>query len=199
MKWQGRLAIIALFVFAELSMGDVIPPWIGFPIMAVAVLIAFRAVPRLWRMLAGGLVAGAIAGVLILGPGFRVAMRAVALMDPGRAPEFTLGGTLLIVVFIGVALGAIQGMTSHTLRRVLNIRSSVVAGVLLGALMIGQLAFFAGEVSDEIFELGAGPWVNIPLFGVFTIAYGIATMALADRFEHWTPRSKSVEREKVPA
>lgn len=199
MTWQGRLAIIAVFVVTELSMGDAIPPWIGLPVLVVAALIAFRTVPRLWRILAAGLAGGAIAGLLILGPGFRVAMRAVALMDPTRAPEFTLEGTLFIVIGIGLFLGAVQGLTSHAVRRVLSLRSSVLAGSLLGVYVVGQLALFAGEVSEEFFELGAGAWVNIPMFGVFAIAYGIATMALADRFEQWTPKTKSAERAKVAA
>lgn len=199
MKWHGRLAILAVFVFAELSIGDVIPPSIGLSGLAIAAVVAWRTVPRFWRMLVGGLVGGAIAGLLILGPGFRIAMRVVALMDPTRAPEFTLGGTLFIVVFFGAAIGAIQGLTSHALRRMLNIGSSVLAGSLVGLFMIGQLAFFTEGTSDEVFELGAGALVNIPLFGTITVAYGIAMMALAERLEHWRLSTESTRREKVPA
>jgi len=43
--------------------------------------------------------------------------------------------------------------------------------------------FFSGDISREIFELGISPWINIPLFGLVSLGYGIAAMAVADRAE----------------
>lgn len=199
MKWQGRVSVLAVIVFAELSASDVVPPWMGLPLLAISVLAAWRTVPRFWRMVTGGLVGGVAAGLLILGPGLRVAMRVVAIMDETQTPEFTLEGTFFIIVGIGAILGAIQGLTGHILRRVLNIKSSVVAGVLVGAFFVVQLAFFSGEISDEFFTLGEGALVNTVLFGVFSVAYGIAAMALASRFETEMFGSNRTERVKVPA
>jgi hypothetical protein len=146
-----------------------------------------------------GLVGGALAGLLILGPGFRLAMRAVAIMDPVRPEEFTLGGTLFIVVGVGVLLGGIHAVMANLLRKAFSIGSAVGGGSLLAALVMVNLTFFSGEVSDELFSLGISPWINIPLFSMIALAYGIGTMAVADLAEDAMFRRRRIEVEKVPA
>lgn len=199
MTWKGRAAALAVLVAVNLEVSGVLGSAIALPLLVVAIAAAWRYTAGFWRIVVSGLVGGALAGLLILGPGFRLAMRAVALMDPTMDPEFTLEGTFFIVIFIGAILGGIQAISGNLLRRFLGIESAVVAGFLLALMVMFGLTFLSGEVSDELFQLGLSPWINIPLFGAIALAYGIAAMALADKFvTHMFP-SRRDRREKVPA
>jgi hypothetical protein len=199
MTWQARASTLTLLLVANFAAGDVIPaPW-GIVVVLAALVTAMLYYRGFWRAAAGGLIGGAVAGLLILGPGFRLAMRAVALMDPVHPEEFTLEGTVFIVIGIGGVLGAIQGATAHLARRAFGIDSAVIAGLLLATYMMVELTFFAGELSQEIFDLGLGAWVNIPLFGLIALGYGIAAMAVADRVESSLPTRRPTDRAKVAA
>lgn len=199
MKWSERLAAGAVPVAAAAAMLGVFTPAIGLPLLAVSILAAWRWVPRFWRMAGAGLAGGVVAGVLVLGPAMRVAMRMVAVMDPNQTPEFTLGGTMFIIVGIGAIMGGVGAGSFYLLRHAAGIRSAVLAGTALGVWFTSQLVFFSGDISDEIFELGLGGWVNIPLFGLISVAYGIAAFAFADWLLSKTSKTRRSEREKVAA
>lgn len=198
MTWQAKAATLTLLLVANFAAVDVFPaPW-GIVLVLVVLAVTMRYYTGFWKAVAGGLIGGAVAGLLILGPGFRLAMRAVALMDPFHPEEFTLEGTFFIIIFIGGIFGAIQAATAHLARRAFGIDSAVIAGLLLATFVMVQLTFFSGEVSQEIFDLGAGAWVNIPLFGLVTLGYGIAAMRIASRVEFSILRRRT-DGAKVPA
>ena len=176
----SKIAAGSMVVCAFLFFSGAIPEVIVLPVFLVACYLVQRELGGFWRALFGGMLGGAVAGVLILGPGFRLAMRAVALMDPIQPEEFTVGGTLFIIILVGGIIGAITATVTNILRWSLGIASPVWAGALLGSLLMVDLVFFSGDVSDEIFQLGISPWINIPLFGLYALAYGIAAMAIAD-------------------
>jgi len=200
MDWRERASLLALAAVAYLAFGGVLGAELWLAVLVIAVVAAFRFAPGFWRIVLAGLIGGAVSGLLILGPGFRVSMRMVALMDPGRVPEFTPGGTIFIVVALGGVIGALQGGTLSLVRRGTGIRSPIAAGILMGALFMGQLVLMSGDISEEFFELGRGPWVNIPMFSVFAVSYGIAAMALADVLERFRrPARRHTADEKVPA
>lgn len=179
--WSGRVAPAGLVAAVNLAAFDLVPPTVGLPLILLAFVVAWRYTPGFWRLVLGGLVGGLIAGVLILGPGLRVAMRAVAIVDPARTPEFTLGGTAFIVVGVGAMLGGIQALTLNLLRPLLWLRSSLSGGMALGAVTLVLLFLVPGDIRSELFELGAGPLMNIPMFGGICMAYGLAAVALADK------------------
>lgn len=199
MSWTARVAAIAVIVLAYVSVGGTFPEFFTLPLLAASLYLVWRELVGFWRVLIGGIVGGGIAGLLILGPGFRLAMRAVAIMDPTTTPEFTLPGTVFIVVGIGVIMGGITATLFHVARRVFQVESAVIAGTVLATTEMVVLTFFSGDLSTELFELGVGAWVNIPLFGLVTLGWGIASMALADRFEMAMLTRRRTEREKVPA
>lgn len=199
MKWQAKVGVIAGLLIVEFSTRDAIPfPW-GLLMVLVVVALIWRFYDGFLRTAVGGLVGGAVAGLLVLGPGFRLAMRAVAIMDPGHPEEFSVGGTLFIVVGLGAVLGGIDGVLANLVRRAFNLRSAVFAGSILAVFVMVNLAFFSGEVSDELFQLGLSAWINIPLFSVVALGYGIAAMALADLAEGAMFRRGRTEKAKVPA
>ena len=199
MSWKAKTAALAVLVASQLAVNDVFMAELGLGILLVASVAAWRFVEGFWRIVIAGFVGGVLAGLLVLGPGFRVAMRAVAIMDPVHPEEFTVEGTLFIVVGIGAIIGGIQGLTAHLARRAFGIDSAVVAGVLLAALEILILTFLAGELSEELIHLGISPWINILLFGLFALGYGIAAMAVADWAEATMFSRRRARSEKVPA
>lgn len=199
MSWKAKAASAAVLVGSYLAVGDAGVGGLGLAIVLVGAIAAWRYVDGFWRIVTAGLLGGAVAGLLILGPGFRLAMRAVAIMDPVQPEEFSIGGTLFIVVGIGAIMGGVTALTAHLARRAFGISSAVVAGSLLAALELVVLTFFSGGVSRELFDLGTSPWINIPLFGLFILGYGIAAMAVADKAEEAMFSRPGRDREKVPA
>jgi hypothetical protein len=199
MTWHGRVAAFTVVVLIVVAMTEAFPPALDLAVLAVSVAAAWRHTTGFWRTVLSGLAGGVLAGVLILGPGFRLAMRAVAIMDPVQDPEFTVEGTLFIVIFVGAVFGGILAMIGNLIRKAAGIHSEVLAGLATAALVMIGLTFFSGEVSDELFRLGISPWINIPLFGVFAGAYGIASMALAGVSESRVPNRASLEPEEVLA
>lgn len=199
MDWRGRLAGAAVVLSVIGLSSGLTPPPAGVVLIVVAVAAAWRWMPRFWRTLAAGVAGGAIAGLLILGPGFRVAMRVVAVLDPTRATELTVEGTMFIVIGIGGMMGGMFAAGGNLLRRAIGIESPVVAGTVLALALMAQFVLASGDISDEFFELGAGPWVNIPMFTAFAVGYGIAAMAIADRVLSEKLQSRRSDREKVAA
>lgn len=199
MSWQLKALATAGVLIAGLSMGDILPPPWGPLVVLTLVILLWRMHDGFLKTLVAGLVGGAAAGILILGPGFRVAMRAVALMDQARPEEFTVGGTLFIVVGIGAVLGGLNGAIVNLVRKAFGIRSAVVGGLMLATTVMVNLTFFSGDVSRELFDLGISPWINIPLFSVVALGYGIAAMAIAELAERAMFERRDMEKEKVPA
>ncbi|HEY6635897.1 MAG TPA: hypothetical protein VI141_09840 [Acidimicrobiia bacterium] len=198
MNWKGTFAALAVAVTALATISGAVGP-LGPALLLLSVGAAWRYTPRFWSTLIRGLAAGALAGVLILGPGFRIAMRVVSIMDPIRRAEFTMEGTVFIVIFVGAMLGGVLGACGLLVRTALGVRSSAVAGVSLGVAIIGLLVLPPGDIRTEFFELGGGPWVNIPLFGAFAVSYGIAAMAIADRLRRGGKVRGRSDQAKVPA
>ena len=150
----------------------------GVTILAAG--IVSRWIPGFWKTVASGAAGGVLAGLVVLAPGFRLAMRMVAIMDPIRRPEFSFGGTVFIMIMVGVLMGGLLGIGGILISRTTNIRSPTAACGLLGLLTVGVLMGNSG-LRGELIDLGAGLWLNLAMFGTVAIAYGIATMKVAAR------------------
>ncbi len=200
MTWQGRLAALGAIAALFLAMGDVLAPAIALPLLALTVGLAWRFTQGFWKTVAFGLAGGVIAGALIMGPGFRLAMRVVAIMDSATTPEFSVEGTGFIVIGIGGIMGGVLGIVGNLIRRLVPIRSVVAAGVVLAGMTMSMLLLDSG-LREEFVELGAGAWVNVPMFGIFVLGYGMAAMAIAEYMERRTANRNRVviHEEKVPA
>lgn len=166
-------------------------------LVLISVAAGWRYVPGFWRTILIGGLAGAVAGAVILGPGFRVAMRVVAVLSarPTRVPEFSIAGTMFIVIFVGVFLGAIFAVGAALVRRGLGLSGPVTAA-LMSVALIGLLLGDTG-VRSEFVELGAGPWFNISMFGGVAFLYGLGTNKLIDRFTRSRARLQSREPVEV--
>lgn len=173
---KHRWAVIAPAVFAPLAIIAALAGATPILLPAAAagvgsIVLGARRAPGFWRKLAAGAAGGALAGLLVLGPGMRIAMRLVAIADPARRPEFTLEGTMFIIVFLGLMMGATFGIAIGLLDRVVDRRWLTLGISLLG---IASL-FINDELRRELLELGFGWPVNIPLF--WSVFYGWANLS----------------------
>lgn len=172
-----RLARVAVAASILLAMQE-IPEWrTALVIVGLTVAIAWRVTPDFWRLVRIGGTGGALAGLAVLGPGWRVSMRVVAIVDRYESPEFSLGGTALVIA-IGALIGGLIGVVGHLLRQVANLRSPFLSAATLGLLTVGSLV---GRFSSDLSNLGAGLWINLILFGVVAILYGLVAVVLTDR------------------
>ncbi len=162
---------------AAIFVGDLFLGPIGaLVIVGGGVAIGWKYVPNFWRTVFRAAIAGGLAGVLVLGPGYRLAMRIVAILDESRTPEFTIEGTMFLIVGIGAMFGGITTTWVTLITRTYAARRAIaVTG--LTAVVIGPL-FVNSEVLRELTELGAGPVLNVPMFLGVTVGWAW----LADRW-----------------
>lgn len=188
-----RLILVGIVAAATLSMTSLLP-LAGEILILTGVGFGWWLVPRFWRSVLFGAIAGLVSGVLVLGVGLRIAMRVVALLDPFRVPEFTPGGTMFILIGIGGIFGGTLGILANLARRGLRLRSIFTIAVLpaAGAMM---LLLVDDEIRSELFHLGAGAWVNIPMFGLVTVLYGIAVAAVTAGLEERSAAKRAVTKE----
>ena len=127
-----------------------------------------------WQTIVCGLAAAVVAGMAVLATGARLAMRIVAIQDPLRATEFSFGGTIVIFIIFGLIVAAPLGIVAAILARYLPRWSIAVVVTLLG---MSQIAADSA-ITEEFFELGAGPWVNFPLFAAVFVLFVLADLAV---------------------
>lgn len=190
----GAIASVALIMIGLVGSTVLGGPLFALPLLAVGMLLGWRVLPSFWRTVGHGLVGGAVAGLLILGPGLRLAMRVVAILDPIRTPEFTWEGTLGIVFAVGGILGLVFGISSALLMRALGraVVSTTTVVLFMGLLLAGE------DLRQELMELGAGPVVNIPLFAAVAAAFALVMTGIIERLERRTVRvSASPKRTRV--
>lgn len=153
-----RAVLVGIVAAAVLSMTSLVPV-AGEVFLLVGVGLGWWLVPGFWRSVLIGAMGGIVSGILVLGVGLRVAMRVVAIMDPVRSPEFTLAGTMFILIGIGATFGGIVGILANLTRRGMRLNSVVTTAILPAAVAM-SLLFVDDEIRGELFELGAGAWVR---------------------------------------
>lgn len=158
----------------------------------------------LWE-LAVASVAGVVTGVLVLGPGGRLAMRLLAMTSPDSTGSLTeagevigdidTGGTIALLVFGGLLPGLACGGLYAVLRRWLP--AGRAGGVLYGLLL---LVLFSTRVDplrpDNVDFVLLGPgWLSVLVFGGGTVLAGMSVAAVAARVSaalplpSWRPRT----------
>jgi hypothetical protein len=186
--------IVGLALPASFVIGSAVGQPVGLVLAFVVLLAMWRFAPGLWSTIGVGLLSGAIAGALVLGPGFRLAMRMVAIVDIRRA-EFSVGGTLFIIVGVGVIFGGMGGFMAALLRRGLGWSGLVMSGVMAVGLV--GLLYLDTNLRSELVTLGAGPWLNIPMFAAVSFGYALFANKLIDRFENKKSRREAREPAEV--
>jgi hypothetical protein len=188
MRWKPALGTLLFLAAIFVAGSEQLSSSWSIAVLLIGVGAAWLLMPGFWRNIFHGAIGGGVAGLLVLGPGLRLSMRVVAILDPIRSPEFTLGGTLFIIVGIGVMMGGIFGSFGNVARRGFGIPLRVAGMVpaLLVALMIG----LDTELRREIIELGAGAWLNVPMFAAVALGYGALWALVVTRLEARGARKK---------
>src|SRR5690554_5243387 len=102
----GAVALTAAGVWASLASGG-LPSFLPALILLGLAIVLLRDLPGWWRALFHGLFAGLIAGIFVLTPCFRLAMRAVVVAEPTRQSMFSFDGSLVILLSVGCLAGAV--------------------------------------------------------------------------------------------
>jgi hypothetical protein len=195
MSWKPALGALFLIAAIPLAVSELLGPVWSMAVVLIGIGAGWLLLPGFWRSSLYGAIGGVMAGLLVLGPGLRIAMRLVAIIDPVRSPEFTVGGTMFIIIGVGGVMGAIFGVIGNIVRGGFNIpsRGAGLVPAVLVMLMLG----LDSELRSEIVELGAGPWLNIPMFGAVAIGYGALWTRVVTRLERkrieMTERHPAVE------
>jgi len=181
MSWKPALGALFFIAAIPLAVSELLGPVWSMAVVLIGIGAGWLLVPGFWRSSLYGAIGGVISGLLVLGPGLRVAMRVVAILDPVRSPEFTVGGTMFIIIGVGVVGGTMFGVIGNIVRGGFNIpsRGAGLVPAVLVMLMIG----LDSELRREIVELGAGPWLNIPMFGAVAVGYGALWTRVVTRLE----------------
>lgn len=181
MSWKPALGALFFIAAIPLAVSELLGPVWSMAMVLIGVGAGWLLVPGFWRSLLTGAIGGVVAGLLVLGPGLRIAMRVVAILDPVRTPEFTVGGTIFIIVGVGVMMGGMFGVIGNIARVGFNIPSRGAG--LVPAVLVMLLIGLDSELRSEIVELGAGPWLNIAMFGAVAVGYGALWSRVVTRLE----------------
>lgn len=154
----------------------IVGPFGAMAIIAIGGVLGWRLVPGFFRILFRAAIAGGLAGILVLGPGYRLAMRVVAVLDEATTPEFTIEGTLFLIVGIGAVFGGITTAWVTIITRTFDVRRWVAVSALTS--IAAGILFVDSEVFSELTDLGLGAFVNVPMFLGVTVAWA----SLADRW-----------------
>ena len=152
----------------------------------------------LLRSLAGCVAAGVVVGLVVAGLGSRVVMRVLALADSdargtvteagNRVGEITAGGTLALILFVGIPAGVAAGLIVFLVRRWLPPRL-VWRGLALSLVLLALLGGTVIDADNIDFRLLEPPGLAVALFGVLFFLAGYALAVLADR---WAPGAPPV-------
>jgi hypothetical protein len=149
------------------------------------------------RAVGGCLAAGLLVGVIAAGLGSRLVMRLLAVADSDAAGTFTengnvvgeitFGGTLALLVFVGIPSGLAAGLIVFAVRRWLPAgqpwRALAFSAVLLA--LLGRTVIDPDNID---FRLLSPTGLAIALFGLLFVVAGFWLPPLADRWGPGVPR-----------
>ena len=197
MSWNAAIGTVLFIASIPVAGSELLDPTWSVAAIVVGIAAGWLLVPGFWRRALFGAIGGVVSGLLILGPGLRAAMRVVAILDPFRAPEFTIGGTLFIVIGIGGIMGGTFGVIANLARGGVDIGSRFAG--LMPAILVMAMIGLDSELRSEISGLGAGPWLNIPMFAAVALGYGAAWTRAVLRLERRRNEAKARRRARQTA
>lgn len=142
--------------------------------------------------------AGVIAGVLVPGLGGRLLMRVLGATSGAAAQgrvtdadevvgEITAGGSIAIIVFVGIFGGLVAALGYLVARRWLPTTAGP-AGIVIGIVLLGTIGVGDPMSPDNIdFEILRPTWLAITLIVFLALLFGVTFAALAARLDAGMP------------
>ena len=141
--------------------------------------------------------AGVLSGVIVLGMGGRLVMLASRLLHPdaagrftengNRIGEFTIEGTVALILFGGLFGGLIGGVVWVLVKQWIP-NNPVLVG--LGAAAIGGFALIEADNPD--FVILNGPAIDLVLLLLLLFLFGVSLQWIDKRLDRRLPRTGSV-------
>ncbi len=148
------------------------------------------------RSVAAVFTAGVIAGMLVLGLGGRLVMRILGASSPDAqgletdagetVGEITSGGTIAIVVFVGLLGGVITALVYLVVRSWLPAKAWS-AGLVSAVLLIGFFGVGSGALSphNHDFQILTPKWLAVALVVGTGLLFALTFTALAARLDQF--------------
>ena len=198
---SANLIIVALGVAAVLGAVVIGWRWRGLPLVApdrVPPKTSGRAALDGLRTLAVAMSAGVIAGTLVPGLGGRLVIRVLAATSGDAAQgartdanevvgAVTDGGTLAVIVFVGVLGGVLAALALVVVRRWLPSKAGP-AGLAVGVLLLGTIGVGdALSPDNRDFAILRPTWLAVTLVVLTALLFGVTFTALAARLDTGMP------------
>jgi hypothetical protein len=194
--------VISVLGVAALAVAGVLAfRWRRMALLAVSPSVpesGGRAALNALRTLAVATTAGVIAGVLVPGLGGRFVMRMLAATSgdeaQGRLTEaretvgdITTGGSISVVVFVGLFGGVLTALGFVVLRRWLP-RTAAPAGLCAGMLLLGTIGVSDAMSPENVdFAILRPTWLAVGAIAVLALLFGVTFTALAARLDAGMP------------
>jgi len=154
------------------------------------------------RSLGNAAVAGVATGIIVAGLGGRLVMKIVALIaGPGAmgnvtangntVGDFTLNGTMALVIFSGVFEGLIGGLLYVALRPWLE-RLGRWRGLAFGVVVLALMGHAVLEPGNGDFRRFGPVGLNVALFAALFLLYGVTLAPVFDAIARGADRSRVV-------
>ena len=198
MSGCGAIVLLALAAGVRWRAVEYRAGWYAAPMPPRRLRAGVSMSRRIFREAAVMVLAGAVVGLLLIGPAARLAMRALAVLAgpeaQGRSIEtgtamgaITVEGTLVVVVFGGLLAGLLLALVHTLLRRLLpdGWRGGSVVG--LAVLVVAGPLIDPLRPDNPVFANVGHAWVAVLLFSAIAIAAGAVLAAVHARLSQAVP------------
>ena len=147
-------------------------------------------------MLGMGAFGGIAAGILVGGIVNRLIMRILAMLNEEKAGvmtengnitgEITAGGTLGLIIFVGIITGVVGGLIYVLVRRWLP-GSGLLKGVAYGLVLLCWFGTLVFDPDNFDFALFGPKQLSVGLFALLFPLFGVAASLFVERFDRYVP------------
>jgi len=147
--------------------------------------------PEIFREIAAGSLSGIVVGIVVGGLGSRLVMRLSAIAagsvvqgvttaNGNRVGEITVGGTIALIIFGGVFAGIFGGLLYASVRPWLA-PFARWRGLIFGLGLLGLAGSLILDAANSDFIVLRPPLLNVTMFAVLFLIFGIALVPVFDR------------------
>jgi len=151
---------------------------------------------RIARMMVIGVLGGIAAGILVGGIANRLIMRILAMVNEEKAGvmtengnitgEITAGGTMGLIIFVGLVSGIIGGLVYVVIRRWLP-GGGLLKGVAFGLVLLCFFGTIVFEPDNVDFALFGPRQLSVGLFALLFPLYGVVVSFFVERYDRYVP------------